>query len=50
MNLGRGSLQPKRVAKLPKRFDDTIVYINCANVLNPSTFKEAVSGVDAAQW
>lgn len=42
--------RPKREIKLPKRFDDHIVYVNYTNVLSPECYEEAVNCLDSRNW
>lgn len=42
--------RPKREIKLPKRFEDHVVYVNYTNVLVPECYEEAVNCLDSRNW
>ncbi|KAK9738352.1 hypothetical protein QE152_g9996 [Popillia japonica] len=43
------SQRPKREIKLPKKFDEHIVYVNFSNASVPENYEEAVNSEDSSK-
>lgn len=44
------SIRQKREIKLPKRYNDHVVYVNYTNATVPETYEEAIEGPDSKKW
>ncbi|GJQ79500.1 hypothetical protein Trydic_g16352 [Trypoxylus dichotomus] len=42
--------RPKRDIKLPKKYEDHVVYVNIYNATVPGNYEEAINCVDSGKW
>ncbi|GJQ70484.1 hypothetical protein Trydic_g22896 [Trypoxylus dichotomus] len=42
--------RPKRDIKLPKEYEDHVVYVNFSNATVPESYEEAMNCVDSGKW
>ncbi|KAK9688540.1 hypothetical protein QE152_g35275 [Popillia japonica] len=42
--------RPKRDIKLPKKYNDYVVYVNCSNAKVPESYEEAINSAESQKW
>jgi len=42
--------RPKREVKVPKKFNEYVVYVNYTNVLAPENYMEAITSKESTKW